>query len=173
MRRVRSFHQNSQNSQLLPRRRIVPPIFADHSQFGTSFNMHQYVVQPNQRDLFGDMKIRHPVERHYSTLGHRKRPVVHQVYPATKTNPIGIVIRGGGGTQNYVHKSQSLRRQSPYNIRRFPASMAYPVSEILQHNHLVTINNSTGNIDTSIQSEGGYTFRQNVDYAEDEEDNGT
>ena len=168
VRRVRSFHQNSQNNQAIPRR-IVHPLYTDHHQFGTTFsNMQQYFALPNQRELLmGDMNMRQPVERHYSTLGHRKKPVVHQVYPSSKTNPIGIMIRGG--SHNYVHKSQSLRRTSPYNIRRFPASMAYPVSELLQQNHLVTINDPNYAINTSIQSEGATTFGRDVDFVEAEE----
>ena len=168
VRRVRSFHQNSQSKQPIIPRHIVQPIYADHSQIGTNFNIHQYLAQPNQRELLmGDIKLRQPVERHYSTLGHRKKPVVHQVFPSTKTNPMGIMIRGGN--HNFVHKSQSLRRTSPYNIRRFPTSMAYPVSELLQHNHIVTINDPSYNKNTSIQSEGGSTFQRDVDFVETEE----
>ena len=174
VRRVQSFHHSPQNSQHQLHRRIVQPIYADHThhhhphQFGTNYGMHPpYLVQPSQTEFMGEIKLRHPVVRHYSTLGHRKRPVAHQMYPATKTNPIGIMIRGG--SQNFIHKSQSLRRNSPYNVRRFPASMAYPVSEILQQNHIVTISKSNANNDTSIQSEGGNMFGQDVDYDEAEE----
>ena len=168
VRRVQSFHQHSQPSQQKSRR-LVQPIYPDHPQFGKTFNLHPYFVQPNQSDYFGEIKIRQPVERHYSTLGHRKnKPVVHQMYPPTKANSIGIMMKNGG-SQNYIHKSQSLRRASPYNIRRFPSSMAYPVSEILHNNHLVTISDSGGVHNSSIQSDGGFPFRRDIRYTEAEE----
>ena len=167
VRRVQSFHQNPQNAHL-SQRPIRQPLFADQSQLGTHFNIHQYLPHIHQREGMRGIKLRQPVERHYSTLGHRKRPVVHQVYPSAKNNNIGIMIRGG--TQNCIHKSQSLRRNSPYNVRRFPASMAYPVSELLQHKQLVTINTPQWKNNTSsIQRERVETYEQDRELTQAEE----
>ena len=168
VRRVQSFHQNSLPSQQKSRR-IVQPLYQDHPQFGKAVSLHPYFLQQTQNEYFGEVKLRHPVERHYSTLGHRKsKPVVHQMYSTTKANSIGLMMRTGG-SQNYIHKTQSLRRASPYNIRRFPSSMAYPVSEILHNNHLVTISDSGGVHNNSIQSEGGYPYSRGIDHIEAEE----
>ena len=168
VRRVQSFHQNSQPSHQIPRKHIQT-LHPDHSQFGKAFHLNPYLLPKNQNDYYREAKFRQPVERHYSTLGHRKnKPVVHQMYPTTKTNGIGIMMRNGG-SQNYIHKSQSLRRASPYNIRRFPSSLAYPVSEILHNNHLITISDSAGVHNNSIQSEGGYPFRRDIDHLEAEQ----
>ena len=47
--------------------------------------------------------------------------------------------------------------------------MAYPASELLQHNHLVTINDPNYNKNTSIHSEGGNIIQKNVDFVGTEE----
>lgn len=67
-----------------------------------------------------------PIERRFSTLGHRKKPsphIFHQLHH-------GTLKRKGSqkGTNPGVQKSYSLRQASPYGVRRF----ASDASEFLQ-----------------------------------------
>ena len=103
--------------------------------------MQQRLYHPKQIAFMGDVKARQPVERHCSTLGHRQRPILHHTYPANKKNITRIMITGG--PPNYVHKSQSLRKNSPYTVRRVGSFMAHPVNDMLNQ-QLVLVNNYYG-----------------------------
>ena len=107
VRRIPSFHQNC--TLLCPsHQRVKQPVFTSPEQYMRHSKVPQRLYHSKHIAFMGDVKARQAVERHYSTLGHRQRPILHHTYPANKKNITRIMITGA--PQNYVHKSQSLRR---------------------------------------------------------------
>ena len=141
VRRIPSFHQNC--TLLCPsHQRVKQPVFTSPEQYMRHNKVPQRLYHSKHIAFMGDVKARQAVERHYSTLGHRQRPILHHTYPANKKNITRIMITGA--PQNYVHKSQSLRRNSPYTVRRVGSFIAHPVNDMLQNQQLVLVNNYYG-----------------------------